>query len=111
MVNKPIILEAESKQKYQDLFSERTYWPPLEAVLQEYIKDRRWFRSKARHIQSCVIQDVVPMHFLQSTAYVVLLQVNFTAGEPETYIIPVMIKPWIMPVKLWTNILRRLSLR
>jgi maltose alpha-D-glucosyltransferase/alpha-amylase len=31
------------------------------------------------------------MHFLRSTAYVVILKVNFTAGEPETYIIPLMI--------------------
>jgi maltose alpha-D-glucosyltransferase/alpha-amylase len=35
----------------------------------------------------------VPVRFLKSSANIVLLRVNFTSGEPETYIIPVMIEP------------------
>jgi maltose alpha-D-glucosyltransferase/alpha-amylase len=91
MAINPATIEADHKLKNRDLWSERIYWPPLEAVLQEYIKNRRWFRSKARHIQSCIIYDVVPVPFLQSTAFIVLFQVNFTSGEPEVYSIPVMI--------------------
>ena len=91
MTDIPAILEAKSQLKNQDLWSERKNWPPLETVLQEYIKDRRWFRSKARHIRSCFINDVVPIRFLRFTANIVILQVNFTSGLPEVYTMPVMI--------------------
>jgi maltose alpha-D-glucosyltransferase / alpha-amylase len=67
-------------------------WPVLCAVLQEYIQSRPWFRSKANYIQSGLIKDVVPMPFLKSMAYIVILQVDFTDGEPEIYAIPVMVR-------------------
>ena len=68
-------------------------WPNLGTVLQEYVRNRGWFRSKARHIQSCMIKDVVPLHFLKSTAYTLIIQFDFIEGEPETYALPVMVKP------------------
>jgi len=60
----------------------------METVLQNYIKGRRWFRSKARDIQSSRIKDFIPTHSPECTAYFVLVQVNFIEGEPETYVIP-----------------------
>lgn len=72
---------------------EKINWPSLETVLQKYVQDRRWFRSKARHIQSCLIIDVVPMYFLKSTAYTVILQIDFTDSEPETYTLPLILRP------------------
>jgi maltose alpha-D-glucosyltransferase / alpha-amylase len=92
MVNKPIIQPVRNPVK-EDLLSERMNWSAFEAVFQEYIKDRRWFRGKARHIQSCRITDVIPIHFGGSRADMVILQVNFTTGEPETYLVPLMISP------------------
>jgi maltose alpha-D-glucosyltransferase/alpha-amylase len=60
----------------------------METLLQNYIKGRRWFRSKARDIQSSRIKDVIPTHSPECTAYFVLIQVNYVEGEPETYVIP-----------------------
>jgi maltose alpha-D-glucosyltransferase/alpha-amylase len=74
----------------EELF-EKENWSALEAVLPDYIRGRRWFRGKALHIQSSEIQDVVPMRFADSVAYFVLIQLDYTEGEPETYALPLAI--------------------
>jgi maltose alpha-D-glucosyltransferase / alpha-amylase len=63
-------------------------WSVLESVLQNYMRGRRWFRSKARDIRSSRIIDVIPMNSSQSTANIILIQIDYTGGEPETYVIP-----------------------
>ena len=67
---------------------EKEKWPALEGLLLYYVRRCRWFRGKARHIQSTEIQDVIPMRLADSTAYLFLIQVDYTEGEPETYAIP-----------------------
>ncbi len=68
-------------------------WALLEAVLPNYLKGRRWFRSKARDIQSSQIRDVIPMNSPQSITYVVLIRIDYTEGEPETYVVPLSVTP------------------
>jgi maltose alpha-D-glucosyltransferase/alpha-amylase len=70
-----------------DLF-ERDNWFLLERTLRDYMKGRRWFRGKAREMRSADIKDVIAMRFGQSTTYIVLIQVEYTEGEPETYVVP-----------------------
>jgi maltose alpha-D-glucosyltransferase/alpha-amylase len=70
-----------------DLF-EKNNWFVLEAVLLEYIKDRRWFRGKARDSWASEIQDVIPMHFANRTVYLVLIEIEYSEGEPEIYLLP-----------------------
>jgi maltose alpha-D-glucosyltransferase/alpha-amylase len=60
----------------------------METLLQNYLKGRRWFRSKTRDIQSSRIKDVIPTHSPECMAYFVLIQINYVEGEPETYVIP-----------------------
>ena len=60
----------------------------VERALRDYIRGRRWFRGKAREMRSADIKDVVPMSFGQSTTYIVLIHVEYTEGEPETYVVP-----------------------
>ncbi len=57
----------------------------LEAALPRYLAPRRWFGSKARTISKIKILEAVPM---LHDAYLVLLRVDFTSGEPETYVVP-----------------------
>ncbi|MFH1383282.1 MAG: maltose alpha-D-glucosyltransferase [Chloroflexota bacterium] len=66
-------------------------WPVLESVLQNYMRGRRWFRSKARDIRSSRITDVIPMNPSQSTTCVILIQIDYTEGEPETYVVPLIV--------------------
>jgi len=60
----------------------------LERTLRDYMRGRRWFRGKAREIRSVDIKDVIPMRFGQSTTYIVLIEVDYTEGEAETYVVP-----------------------
>jgi maltose alpha-D-glucosyltransferase/alpha-amylase len=72
----------------ESLFGKKENWFVLETVLLDYIKEKRWFRGKARDSWAAEIQDIVPMHFENRTAYVVLLLADYPAGEPELYNIP-----------------------
>ena len=60
----------------------------MEILLQNYLKGRRWFRSKARDIQWSRIKDVIPTRSPECPAYFVLIEVNYVEGEPETYAVP-----------------------
>ncbi|NJL98944.1 MAG: maltose alpha-D-glucosyltransferase [Synechococcaceae cyanobacterium SM2_3_2] len=68
----------------------------LEAILEDYIVNCRWFGAKARNIQSLTITSVVPMHSdpeLDSgriiEATVLLLHIDYTEGDPQTYVLPI----------------------
>ena len=76
-------------QKPEDIFERKENWPILEKTLLNYLKERRWFRGKARQVQSSSIKDIVPMRFNTSTVYIVLKEVQYSEGEPEIYVIPV----------------------
>ncbi|MBN1191035.1 MAG: maltose alpha-D-glucosyltransferase [Dehalococcoidales bacterium] len=76
-----------------DKLTDKINWNILQPVFQEYIKKQRWFRSKARIIQSCRIMDIAPMNFPRSVAYIVIIQIEFTEGEAETYTLPVIARP------------------
>ncbi len=65
----------------------------LEAVLLDYIRGRRWFRGKARDSWALQILDIIPMHSPEVAANLVLIEVEYTEGEPETYILPLTSAP------------------
>ncbi len=57
----------------------------LEQILPGYLLPRRWFGSKARTIQSVRLAEAIPLGVGVTLA---LLEVHFTAGAPETYVLP-----------------------
>jgi len=75
-------------RKTEDLFDRAENWHILAKLLLDYIKERRWFRGKARRVQSSEIVDIVPMRSAESVAYFVLIDVHYREGEPETYVLP-----------------------
>lgn len=60
----------------------------LEAVLPDYLKARRWFGGKARRMKSVQLLEAIPMSFDASDAFVTLLGVDYTEGDPDIYILP-----------------------
>ena len=56
----------------------------LEEILPAYLRGRRWFRSKARRIKQAVIQEVIPIPGVAKASFV-LINVEYTDGEPELY--------------------------
>ena len=61
------------------------------AVLLDWMRGRRWFRSKARRIRSGQIADLVALPTPTRPAVLVLLDVTYDEGEPERYAIPLQI--------------------
>jgi maltose alpha-D-glucosyltransferase/alpha-amylase len=62
----------------------------LEAVLPNYIKERRWFGGKARTILAIQITESIAMpQNDQEGAYLVVINVRFTEGDPQTYALPI----------------------
>ncbi len=57
----------------------------LEQILPGYLTPRRWFGSKARTILAVRLVEAIPMEL---GVYLTLINVFFTAGEPETYVLP-----------------------
>jgi maltose alpha-D-glucosyltransferase/alpha-amylase len=78
----PSLVETE-----EELFRKENRFV-LEAILLDYMKGRRWFRGKARHAWASQILDVITIRFVTSVAYLVLIEVEYTEGEPETYALP-----------------------
>ena len=80
-------------QKAEALFEKKDNWPRLEKVLLTFVKERRWFRGKAKKVLAANIIDVVPLRLASSTEYLVMLEVEYREGEPETYTLPLTFAP------------------
>jgi maltose alpha-D-glucosyltransferase / alpha-amylase len=57
-------------------------------LLPAYLYDRRWFGGKSRRIKGVLITDTVPLPYDDATAYLVVVQVEFTEGDPHLYAVP-----------------------
>ncbi len=71
----------------EDLLT-RAYRSRLETALARYIRRSRWFGSKSRRIRIVNIQEVVPLSAAEVDAYLIILRVEYTEGEAESYLIP-----------------------
>lgn len=58
------------------------------AQLPSFLPRQRWFRSKARRIQSAHLADCIPLPLSQSVALIAFAFVEFSEGGPETYVLP-----------------------
>jgi maltose alpha-D-glucosyltransferase/alpha-amylase len=66
----------------------RSHKGALETILGKHLRARRWFGGKARRVKSTEIVDAVPVPYDSSVAYFALVQVDYTEGDPETYLLP-----------------------
>jgi maltose alpha-D-glucosyltransferase / alpha-amylase len=60
----------------------------LEAILPAYMRPRRWFGAKARKIKGLSMRDALLLPAGAATAYLTLVDLSYTEGAPETYLIP-----------------------
>jgi maltose alpha-D-glucosyltransferase/alpha-amylase len=61
----------------------------LERTLAGYLPHCRWFRSKARWIKSTSIADTIALPNFEGDACILLVNVDFTDGESEIYVLPI----------------------
>jgi maltose alpha-D-glucosyltransferase/alpha-amylase len=60
----------------------------LERILPDYLQKCRWFGGKARQVRAAKIFDAYRMSFDSSSAYFVFAEVQYSAGLPENYLLP-----------------------
>ena len=60
----------------------------FEKALGPYLRLTRWFGGKARHIKTISVADTVSLPFRKQPAEIVLVRVEYTEGDPETYVMP-----------------------
>jgi maltose alpha-D-glucosyltransferase/alpha-amylase len=58
----------------------------LNGMLPAFLRARRWFRSRTRSIRLAEISEVIP--YPKSNSYLLLLRVEYTEAEAETYTLP-----------------------
>jgi len=67
-------------------FLERAGRYQLESMLPEYLRKQSWFGAKTRRIRAARILDWAALQ--DSRAALVLVEVQYEVGEPETYFLP-----------------------
>jgi maltose alpha-D-glucosyltransferase/alpha-amylase len=60
----------------------------LANLVKQWLPSRRWFRSKARTIESVVIHEQVTVPMGRQKASLLLFKVKYNEGEPEFYVLP-----------------------
>ena len=60
----------------------------LEPLLPDFLRAQRWFRGKAREIDSVSVRDAVTVFPDPAEPVLAMVQVEYTEGEPETYVLP-----------------------
>jgi len=58
----------------------------INGMLPGFLRARRWFRGRKRVIRTVEIFDIVP--FPKSRSYLLMIRVEYTDGEPDTYTLP-----------------------
>jgi maltose alpha-D-glucosyltransferase/alpha-amylase len=74
--------------RWETVFSASEAKTTMESILADYLYSCRWFGGKARKIRSTHIRETIPVPFKEDKGYLVLLQVEYTEGDPETYMLP-----------------------
>jgi maltose alpha-D-glucosyltransferase/alpha-amylase len=83
-VSVPTIVVTNS---WEELVLGRGRWA-LAEVLPAFLVQRRWFRGKARPLQAARMYETIPVAHNGATTYVTLVQVTYTDGDGETYVLP-----------------------
>ncbi len=59
----------------------------IEGVLPSYLLSRRWFGGKARRVKEVEIVEAIPIPVGRATDFLTLVRVDYTEGDPETYVV------------------------
>ncbi|HEX5270678.1 MAG TPA: maltose alpha-D-glucosyltransferase [Gemmataceae bacterium] len=82
------LLTLEAADDWQNAFKGRAR-DALAEALAVYLPGCPWFRGKDRTIDSTGVLDTVPVGREGTVAHVVLVEVAYTDGDPETYVLAI----------------------
>ncbi|MEJ5254178.1 MAG: maltose alpha-D-glucosyltransferase [Acidimicrobiales bacterium] len=88
------LAELTVTNEWRQLFRGRSR-QGLERALRSFLVRNRWYAGRARSVRSLELLDVVPLSTGKSKpgAFVLLTQVEYSEGEPETYVVPLTVAP------------------
>jgi maltose alpha-D-glucosyltransferase/alpha-amylase len=89
---KPIKTFPTLSETTDELFLKEN-WFVLEAVLLDHVRGRRWFRGKARDSWALQILDILPISTASFAARLLMIAIDYTEGDAETYLLPVISGP------------------
>jgi maltose alpha-D-glucosyltransferase/alpha-amylase len=72
---------------WEDLFRS-THRARLEEAVAAYLPGCPWFQGVGRTVETVLLTDVIPVPYEESAVRITLVQVKYTEGEPETYLLP-----------------------
>ena len=75
--------------KWENLLKNRTLQKLSESILPPYLLHRQWFESHGRIIQEIHIKDTVDVDANELAVRIVILEVTYNEGLPETYQLPI----------------------
>ncbi len=76
------------KLTWKNFFSDARREALEHDLLPTYLAKCRWFGGKGRPVRSMVIRDTVPVEDGAYSARILLIEVNYVEGSPETYVLP-----------------------
>jgi maltose alpha-D-glucosyltransferase/alpha-amylase len=87
----PLITQVElpvrSIGAQQSVFLQRELKGTLEAILPDYLQTCHWFGGRTRTVQTAQITEAIALPYGDSEAQVIWLNVDYTQGDPETYLL------------------------
>jgi maltose alpha-D-glucosyltransferase / alpha-amylase len=85
---KAVVPELIASQNWKNLYT-KTKKPVFAAALTQYATGKRWYAGKSRQIISTTIEEYINVPANGSEYHVIMLRIDYTEDEPETYQIPV----------------------
>ncbi len=79
--------------RWENVFAKGEARIALEGMLPDYLCNCAWFDGKTRVIQSAHITEAIPVSYNDLEAYIVLVQLAFTEGDPLTYLFQLAYEP------------------
>ncbi|MCF8030117.1 MAG: maltose alpha-D-glucosyltransferase, partial [Desulfohalobiaceae bacterium] len=77
------------RQQWKEIFDGANKMRLEERILPGFLRQKRWFRSKSRKIRRILIWENIPLPAEGQDFHLLHLEVSYTEGEPETYLLPV----------------------
>jgi maltose alpha-D-glucosyltransferase / alpha-amylase len=65
----------------------------FEELLPIFLKSRYWFGGKRRQIKTVQVLDTIPVPYGSSVAQIAMIGIEYSEGEPETYVLPLTFVP------------------
>lgn len=79
--------------KWQKIFSQPELKTKVQTLLSNYLYGYSWFYGQAKVLQSAQITEVIPIASQHTDAVLVFLELHYTEGSAETYLMPICYEP------------------